>query len=69
MADMQDNARPLVSVVLSFRNEADNIPTLIARLAAMFAGEPVDYELVFVNDDSTDASLETLLGSASVIPA
>ena len=36
---------PLVSVVLSFRNEAENIPTLIARLAAMFAGQPVDYEL------------------------
>ena len=44
---------PLVSVVLSFRNEAENIPTLVARLAAMFAGEPVDYELIFVNDAST----------------
>ena len=51
---------PLVSVVLSFRNEAANIPTLIARLAAMFAGEAVDYELVFVNDASTDRSLEIL---------
>jgi dolichol-phosphate mannosyltransferase len=27
----------------------------------MFAGQDVDYELVFVNDDSTDASLATLL--------
>jgi glycosyltransferase involved in cell wall biosynthesis len=56
-----DGRLPLVSVVLSFRNEADNIPTLISRLAAMFAGQDVDYELVFVNDDSTDASLDTLL--------
>jgi dolichol-phosphate mannosyltransferase len=50
----------LVSVVLSFRNEAENIPTLIARLAAVLAAEPVDYELLFVNDASTDASLDVL---------
>lgn len=50
----------LVSVVLSFRNEADNIPVLVARLARMFAAEGVEYELVFVNDASTDASLEVL---------
>jgi dolichol-phosphate mannosyltransferase len=58
---MSDPARPLVSVVLSFRNEAANIPALVSRLAAVFAGQDVDYELVFVNDSSTDASLETLL--------
>jgi dolichol-phosphate mannosyltransferase len=56
-----EGRQPLVSVVLSFRNEADNIPTLVSRLAAMFAGQAVDYELVFVNDASTDASLATLL--------
>jgi polyisoprenyl-phosphate glycosyltransferase len=58
---MDSAGRSLVSVVLSFRNEAGNIPTLISRLAAMFAAEDVSYELVFVNDDSTDASLATLL--------
>ena len=52
--------RPLVSVVFSFRNEADNIPTLIGRLEAMFAGQNVEYEIVFVNDASTDASLSLL---------
>ena len=54
--------QPLISVVLSFRNEADNIPTLIKRLETMFAGENVDYEVIFVNDASTDASLSLLLG-------
>lgn len=53
--------RPLISVVLSFRNEADNIPTLIARLDKMFAGESLDYEILFVNDASTDKSLALLL--------
>lgn len=53
--------RPLISVVLSFRNEADNIRVLIQRLDAVFAGENVNYEIVFVNDASTDASLSLLL--------
>jgi dolichol-phosphate mannosyltransferase len=51
----------LVSVVLSFRNEAENIPVLVARLTAMFAAQAVDYELIFVNDASTDRSLEVLV--------
>jgi dolichol-phosphate mannosyltransferase len=50
-----------VSVVLSFRNEADNIPTLVSRLDKMFAAETVEYEVLFVNDASTDASLALLL--------
>jgi dolichol-phosphate mannosyltransferase len=47
--------------VLSFRNEAANIPTLTARLATMFATQDIEYELLFVNDASTDASLPLLL--------
>jgi dolichol-phosphate mannosyltransferase len=50
-----------ISVVLSFRNEAENIPTLIARLQAVFAKEAVEHELLFVNDASTDSSLQVLL--------
>ena len=53
--------RPLISVVLSFRNEAGNIPTLVGRLEKMFAGENADYELLFVNDASTDTSLALLM--------
>jgi dolichol-phosphate mannosyltransferase len=58
----------LVSVVFSFRNEAANIPALVERLATMFAGEPVDYELLFVNDDSTDESLDMLLNERASNP-
>src|ERR1700680_315828 len=60
-SDMDSSPQPLVSVVLSFRNEAENIATLVSRLDAMFAGQNVDYELLFVNDASTDASLAILL--------
>ena len=54
-------SRPLVSVVLSFRNEAGTIPTLVARLDKAFAGQDADYEAVFVNDASSDASLALLM--------
>lgn len=50
-----------MSIVLSFRNEADNIPTLVARLDAALTGDGASYEFVFVNDASTDASLSILL--------
>lgn len=58
----------LVSVVLSFRNEADNIPALVSRLAAVFEAQGVDYELLFVNDASTDASLSVLLRERQANP-
>jgi dolichol-phosphate mannosyltransferase len=50
----------LVSVVLSFRNEEEVIPELIARLQAALRGASLDYELIFVNDASTDASRAVL---------
>ena len=55
------SGRATVSVVLSFRNEAGNIAPLVSRLDAMFAREDVEYELLFVNDASTDESLAILI--------
>lgn len=59
----------LISVVLSFRNEAENLPELIRRQAAVFAALDMPYELVFVNDASTDNSLEILLKARESNPA
>ena len=55
-----------VSVILSFRNEEDVLPELIKRLRQTLISEKIKkviaaYELVFVNDVSTDRSLEILL--------
>jgi polyisoprenyl-phosphate glycosyltransferase len=52
----------LVSVVFSFRNEAENIPELIARTKRALEESKVLPELIFVNDCSNDGSAE-LLGS------
>src|SRR5262245_27829928 len=58
---MAASRAPLVSVVLSFRNEAANIPTLVSRLDNVLRETGADYELLFVNDASTDTSLQVLL--------
>ncbi len=46
--------------MLSFRNEERVIPELIARLQQALRGAGIAYELVFVNDASTDRSLALL---------
>jgi glycosyltransferase involved in cell wall biosynthesis len=62
--------RMLVSVVFSFWNEAEVLPELIRRLRAVFAGlieqgQVAGYELIFVNDASTDRSEEILRQAAA----
>ena len=54
------NEAPLISVVLSFRNEEQVIPELVARLQKALRGASLAYELVFVNDASNDGSLALL---------
>ena len=59
----EDRSRPFVSVVLSFYNEEAVIPELLSRLRRVFAGvgdQISGYELIFVNDASTDRSEELL---------
>ncbi|MEE8352721.1 MAG: glycosyltransferase [Rhodospirillales bacterium] len=55
----------LVSVALSFRNEDDVLSELISRLDAVLSKPLVDYDLVFVNDDSTDGSYVLLKKAAA----
>jgi dolichol-phosphate mannosyltransferase len=64
---MATNARDknsMISIVFSFRNEADVLDELIDRVTAMFKGVGCPFELIFVNDSSTDTSLEILMGRA-----
>ena len=48
-----------VSVVVPVRNEAENIAPLIAEIAAALDGR-FAYEIIYVNDGSTDATAERL---------
>ncbi len=53
-------ARPEISVVIPIFNEADNITMLHRRLAQTVAGLGRSYEVWYVDDGSTDNSLELL---------
>jgi dolichol-phosphate mannosyltransferase len=59
------NPAAKISVILSFYNEANNLPELLQRLRTVFAGLLTEkligsYELIFINDNSKDNS-EALL--------
>lgn len=59
----------LISIVFSFRNEEKNIPELVRRVDATMKNiEDTEYEMIFVNDDSTDKSLEVLVSFQNSLP-
>lgn len=49
--------RPVLSVVIPVFNEAENIEPLIGRLVPVLEGLVESFEIVFVNDGSTDATM------------
>lgn len=62
MSDSSPNSgqpAPDVSIVVPVRNEQDNVAPLIAEIAAALDGRWA-YEIVYVNDGSTDATGERL---------
>ncbi|MEH2509078.1 dolichol-phosphate mannosyltransferase [Nitrobacteraceae bacterium AZCC 1564] len=56
---------PVVSIVVPVRNEQDNIAPLIAEIAKALDGRWV-YEIIYVNDGSTDATAERLSAEMQV---
>ncbi|MGA8818792.1 MAG: glycosyltransferase [Xanthobacteraceae bacterium] len=57
---------PAVSVVVPVRNEAGNIAPLVAEIEAALTG--CSFEIVYVNDGSTDATEAELLALAAERP-
>jgi dolichol-phosphate mannosyltransferase len=58
---------PQISVVVPARDEADNVDPLLADIRAALDGL-VDYEVVFVDDGSEDATPEKLREAAYAFP-
>jgi polyisoprenyl-phosphate glycosyltransferase len=50
-----------LSIVFSFRNEEKGLEELVRRVKSSIKPVVKKYEIIFVNDDSSDASLEILL--------
>ena len=60
--------RPAVSVVVPLFNEEGTIEELIARLRAVLVGRGERFEIVLVNDGSTDHTAERLAAAAATEP-
>ena len=58
-------ARPEVSVVVPARNEAESLSLLATRVRASHDDAGLDWELVLVDDGSTDGSPETIRSLAA----
>ena len=59
---------PDVSIVVPIYNEVDNLPDLVARIGRAMAGQPLSFELLAVDDGSTDGS-RARLGKICITPA
>jgi glycosyltransferase involved in cell wall biosynthesis len=60
MHDISKTARPELSVAIPVYNEAANLPSLVARLTPALERCCASFEVIFVDDGSSDATLETL---------
>lgn len=49
-----------LSIVVPVFNEVENVRPLLDEITTALASEPIDYEVVFVDDGSTDGSTELL---------
>ncbi len=61
-------SQPDLSVVFPVYNEEENIPILLREIAAAIDGRDWTYEIVAVDDGSTDRSLEVLRASRAAYP-
>ena len=57
-----------LSVIIPIHNEEENIEPLFAELAEVLDSAGLDYEVIFVDDGSTDRSLATLKTVAAQSP-
>lgn len=58
----------LYSILIPAYNEAENLPRTLEPLAAALRGEGIPFELLVVNDNSTDATPEVLQSLAPSCP-
>ena len=57
-----------ISIVVPTLNETENIPVLLSRIAATFKGSSIRYEVIFVDDISSDGTIEVIQSLTSKYP-
>ena len=65
---MNDKRKLTIVIVIPFLNEAGNLPLLYERLVAAMASQPEAWELLLVDDGSTDGSAEWIEAKAKADP-
>ena len=55
---MSDSSRTKLGLAIPTLNEADNMQPLLERLSVALARVPIEYELIVVDDDSSDGTAE-----------
>ena len=58
---VRERHRPLVSLIVPVFNEESVVGRFVEAVLPVLAAEPIDVELLFVNDGSRDQTLERLL--------
>jgi dolichol-phosphate mannosyltransferase len=65
---VKEQSRVDISVVVPVYNEEENLPVLIPQISAVIQGLGKTFEMIFVDDGSTDKSREILKGMISQYP-
>ncbi len=68
MGGVMRSTDALVSVVVPFLNERENLPVLVERLGRVFAERAERWELLLVDDGSEDGSTEWVRSRCGVVP-
>ena len=67
--DNNKDCRPDLSIVVPLYNEAESLPELEAWIRRVCRKEGLSYEIIFVNDGSTDSSWQVIEQLAAANPA
>ena len=65
---MISSGRPEISAVIPCLNEAENAAAIAAAVAAQFVALDVSYEIIFIDNGSTDATVPILKGLCASDP-
>ena len=65
---MNENPISALSVIVPVFNEAESLPRLLETLTAVLTGLPYAYEIILVNDGSTDGSLNVMRAFGATHP-
>lgn len=62
------HSRGTLGLVVPTLNEAGNVPVLVERVSHALENAPVDYEIIFVDDDSQDGTAAAVTEQAKIDP-